>query len=202
MDKIICLGKNYLDHAKELGDAVPDQPVLFLKPPSTLRAAKLRGDVLEAELPRGRGEVHPECEIVLFLNQKNQIEWVTLGLDMTLRDEQSQLKKKGHPWEIAKVFKDSSIVGPRLRVSEFLGDSGYLDAEFSLTVDGGVRQKAKGVEMRLSATECVAYSQGYFPLCEGDAIFTGTPAGVGPVSPGQTAQMHWAGQLLYSVRFR
>src|ERR1700722_8471836 len=98
MDKIVCVGKNYLEHAKELGDAVPDRPVLFIKPPSVLRAARKGGERLQLKIPPGSTEVHYECEIVIRMNRdgfcmtreeaKASIGDVTLGLDLTLRDVQ------------------------------------------------------------------------------------------------------------------
>ena len=132
MDKLVCIGKNYLDHAKEmakdLGDAVPDRPVLFLKPPSVLHQV-LSSAPLKLDLPVGAGAVHHECEIVLRLNRsgfrmnlaeaQSAIGWVSLGLDMTLRDRQTELKKNGHPWEVSKVFPGSAVVGPWLATPEF-----------------------------------------------------------------------------------
>src|SRR5690349_9010442 len=100
MDKIICVGKNYLEHAKELAEAVPEKPVLFMKPPSVLVSASARDEAVSVLLPRGRGNVHHECEIVLLLDENGQAKAVTLGLDMTLRDIQAALKNKGHPWEL------------------------------------------------------------------------------------------------------
>src|SRR4051812_15751628 len=110
MDKIVCVGKNYLDHARELGDAVPDRPVLFIKPPSVLRAAARPGDRLQLRLPPGANEVDHECEIVLRLKKDGfcmtakeaeaSIGDVSIGLDMTLREVQTRLKHQGHPWEL------------------------------------------------------------------------------------------------------
>jgi 2-keto-4-pentenoate hydratase/2-oxohepta-3-ene-1,7-dioic acid hydratase in catechol pathway len=99
MDKIICIGKNYAEHAKELGDAIPENPVVFLKPPSIAAFLKPDQKIIEVELPRDRGAIHYECEIVLKLNADASISALTLGLDMTLREEQAVLKKNGHPWE-------------------------------------------------------------------------------------------------------
>src|SRR5688500_1437384 len=104
MDKIVCVGKNYLDHARELGDAVPEKPVLFLKPPSTLVQARRWGDVLKIGLPQGKGEIHFETEIILRVGKRGSIDAVTIGLDLTLRTLQAKLKQAGHPWTLAKVF--------------------------------------------------------------------------------------------------
>ena len=94
MDKLICVGKNYLDHALELGDAVPEKPVLFLKPPSASICVNQQGESVQVMLPKGRGSVHHECEILVRLDENGSIGAVTLGLDMTLRDLQAELKKK------------------------------------------------------------------------------------------------------------
>jgi 2-keto-4-pentenoate hydratase/2-oxohepta-3-ene-1,7-dioic acid hydratase in catechol pathway len=199
MDKIICLGKNYLDHAKELGDAVPEKPVLFLKPPSSAVHVVNRTDKVEVILPKGRGAVHFETEIVLRLGPSNAIEAVTLGLDLTLRDLQADLKKKGHPWEISKVFRGSAVIGPWLSISEA---STYLNEKFTFSLEGQIRQVGEGSQMRFSPEQCIAYANEFFPLQAGDVIFTGTPAGVGPVLPGQQGELSWFGKNLCQIRFR
>lgn len=208
MDKIICVGKNYLEHAQELGDAVPDKPVVFLKPPSVCRQARENGETVLLSLPLGVGEIHHECEIVLKLakggyrvslaHAEEMIEGFTLGLDMTQRDRQAQQKKDGHPWTTSKVFPDAAVVGPFLLKKDF---PDFLSTEFSFSVDGNVRQKGVANQMSLSPAACVAYVSEFFPLEKGDLIFTGTPAGVGPVSPGQAGKLRW-GPIQYSVRWK
>lgn len=118
MDKIICVGKNYLAHAQELGDAVPEKPVLFLKPPSVLKQAFEWNSSLCVTFPSDTA-VQPECELVMRVGQdayqlteteaKQIISHVSVGLDMTLRAKQTALKQQGHPWTLAKVFKDSRV---------------------------------------------------------------------------------------------
>jgi 2-keto-4-pentenoate hydratase/2-oxohepta-3-ene-1,7-dioic acid hydratase in catechol pathway len=198
MDKIICIGKNYIEHARELGDAVPSSPVLFLKPPSTAVYCKQSGDVVSINLPQGRGIIHPECEIVLRMNSEEVFDAVTLGLDMTLRDIQTDLKKKGHPWEVAKVFQHATVIGPWIDLSNF---KEYLDTPFSFSVDGKTHQTGLGREMRFSPTECFTHIQKHFPICPGDCLFTGTPAGVTAVSPGQSAELKWGHRLSFQVHF-
>src|SRR3990167_8948738 len=120
MDKIICFGKNYLDHQVELGDKKVDKPIIFLKPPSILRQCSAWEQ--ESHLSLTPKETHYECELVLKLKQGGYqlslgeaaqiIGWYTVGLDMTLRKLQLQLKNAGHPWTTAKVFKDSGVIGP------------------------------------------------------------------------------------------
>ncbi len=196
IDKIVCLGKNYLDHAKELGDAVPEKPVLFLKPPSSILQASSNSS-LQAKLPPTQhGSVHHECEIVLRMNSYGEITHVTLGLDLTLRELQAQLKKNGHPWEISKVFKHSTILGSWIPISDF---PDYLKTPFSFSLNGKVKQSSVGTKMRYSPQKCITYISEYFPICDGDLVMTGTPEGVGPIQAGDLGTFQWGDQLECSV---
>lgn len=207
MDKIICLGTNYAAHAKECNAPIPEKPVIFLKPPSVLRSIRRDGGSLALRFPQNQLSVHPECEIVLKLKRggyrlptykaEEAIAAVTVGLDMTLRDKQTQLKKSGHPWTLSKVFPDSAIVGPWKKISEF---PNYLDEPFSFFVDGELRQQGRASQMRLSPSDCIAYTSQFFPLCPGDLIFTGTPGRVHPIAPEQIGTLQW-GEISYSVRW-
>lgn len=206
MEKFICVGKNYLEHAKELGDTVPAKPVLFLKPPSAAYPIE-RAQLGKILLPKNRGMVHYECEIILRLSTKNtqnpsqelaHIEAVSLGLDMTLRDVQVDLKKQGHPWEAAKVFKHSAVIGPWIPIKDF---PNYMDEPFTFSLEGVVRQNAKGNEMRTRPEACLAYAQELFPIVDGDILFTGTPVGVGAVIAGQKGEVRWGNRLCYQVLF-
>lgn len=207
IDKIVCVGKNYLDHAMELGDNVPEKPVLFLKPPSVLKQVAQWGAEVQLEYPNEEAHVQPECEIVLCVGsdgyRMNQMEAtraisaVTLGLDMTLRTLQSQLKKQGHPWTTAKVFKDAAVIGPWLPYPSF---AHYLEEDFALTINGQLRQAAKGRNMMMLPEDLLVYISHFFPLQKGDLIFTGTPAGVSDVVVGDIATLRW-GQNQYSVRW-
>ena len=179
MDKIICVGKNYLEHAKELGEAQPDFPVLFLKPPSVLKQAHSWNEQLVTQLPIDE-EVVPECELILEIGRDgyriNQelaatfIRHVTVGLDVTLRGRQRQLKERGHPWTIAKVFPDAAIIGP-------WSNNESLTLPFSLHCNHQRWQYATARDMIHSPSFLVHTISQFFPLCEGDIIFTGTPAG-------------------------
>lgn len=195
MDKIICLGKNYSEHAKEMGEVQPEKPVIFLKPPSVLMEIGDFQEPTELQYPQARGSLHHECEIVLKLGATNQIESVTLGLDMTLRDVQSDLKKRGQPWTISKVFRDSAVVGPWISVADF---TDWKEKTFEFFLDGKIRQSSCAKEMLLKVEEIPGYLEKFFPLCQGDLIFTGTPAGVGAVSKGSLAQLRW-GKIQYQV---
>jgi 2-keto-4-pentenoate hydratase/2-oxohepta-3-ene-1,7-dioic acid hydratase in catechol pathway len=191
MDKIICVGKNYPEHAAELGEDQPDQPVLFLKPPSCLMQLP---EPRQKEMPRIRlplGQVHHELEVVFRIGppkSKDPFVAFTLGLDLTRRDLQSQLKKAGQPWEISKVFKGSAIVGPWFSWAQW---KKYRELEFSLLVNGECRQKGAGTEKLWSSERCLELASGYFPVMEGDLLFTGTPPGVGPLKPGDYLEMRW-----------
>lgn len=205
MDKIVCVGKNYPDHVKEMGGPAPERPVLFLKPPSTL--AIISDGHLALPYPAGLGALHYECEIVIRLQAggyqlereeaQGLIGEATIGLDMTLRDVQSGLKQRGHPWEIAKVFPHSAIIGPWIPASDV---ARMLERPFSFTVDGQERQTGTVAQMTLPIVDCIVHASRHFELCPGDLLFTGTPAGVGKIHPGQTGELRWD-TLTGSVRW-
>lgn len=176
MDKIICLGKNYSDHIKEMGDKAPEKPVLFIKPPSSLIEIK---DKSVVQLPWHRGEIHHELEVIFKVYKKNII-GVGLGLDLTLRDVQKKCKEAGHPWEISKTFKNSAIVTPFKAVRDF---TNWQNETFSLKVNGVLRQESKLSNALYDANKIIHYVDEYFTICDGDIIFTGTPQGVGPLKP-------------------
>ena len=184
--KIVCVGRNYAEHAKELGNEVPEKPVVFLKPAS---AIILSGD--EIKYPPFSDEMHHEVELVLLLGNKikdasledaeNTIAGYGVGLDMTLRDVQSKLKSQGHPWTIAKCFDTSAVL------SEFVLKDDHnltLDEEIFLTVNDEERQRDKLNKMIFKPAELVQYLSSLMTLDEGDLIFTGTPKGVGKVNQG------------------
>ncbi|BCA95771.1 hypothetical protein TUM19329_21320 [Legionella antarctica] len=207
VDKIICVGKNYLDHAKELGDAVPEKPVLFLKPASVLKQASNWGEQIHLDFPFEDTAVQPECEIVLRMandgyrmtseEAKSAVSDITLGLEMTLRTRQSELKKQGHPWTTAKVFKDAAILGPWIPYNQF---NDYMETEFQLLIDGTPRQCAKGADMMMKPEDLIVYISQFFPLKSGDVIYTGTPAGVTSISRNTTAEVRWH-NYSYSVKW-
>ena len=184
--KIVCVGRNYAEHAKELGNEVPDKPVIFLKAASALIHS---GEKIIH--PTFSKDMHHEVELVLLIGKavknanKNEAENAIIGygvgLDMTLRDIQNDLRKAGNPWTISKCFDTSAVV------SDFVLKSDYnltLDEEISLSVNGQIRQKEKLNKMLFSPVEIVEYISSLMTLEEGDLIFTGTPAGVGKVEMG------------------
>jgi 2-keto-4-pentenoate hydratase/2-oxohepta-3-ene-1,7-dioic acid hydratase in catechol pathway len=186
IDKVICVGKNYLKHAIELGDAVPEEPLYFLKPASTILAVQPNGT--KAVLPAGF-EVHHELELVFEIRRSGtawRLSRYTLGLDLTLRDLQNRLKKAGQPWERAKVFKNSSILGPWREISSL---EKVLEAPFSLEINGEVRQHGQGKDMRWGPDFLLEDIGKWFPLEDGDILFTGTPEGVGPLREGDSLRV-------------
>ena len=197
-DKIVCVGKNYLQHAKELGDAIPKAPVLFNKPPSVgIQVSADQTSKIALPAP-DRGSCHYETEIVLRMGEHGQPAAVSLGLDLTLRDLQRHLKDNSLPWEIAKCFPSSIVVGPWLDLSSF---PEYLDTEFSFSLDSEVRQQGRGRDMQWQPDFLIQYISGCFPLLPGDLLFTGTPHGVGPLQKGQTAEVKWGNKLSYRLEF-
>lgn len=207
MDKIICVGKNYLAHAQEIGDAIPDKPVLFLKPPIVLKQCAKFDSELTACFPENCDpeEVQAEGEIVICLKKggykikeaQDCIAAVTLGLDMTLRKKQTLLKQAGHPWTTAKVFPDSALIGPWIAIDTF---TNFLTESFIVKVNNQIKQQATGNDMRMSIAELIIYISQYFPLCPGDLIFTGTPAGVPTIHRNDKLTLTWD-QKTFTINF-
>lgn len=183
--KIICIGRNYVEHANELNNPVPSKPLIFMKPPTAL----LVGDK-PFYYPEFTNDLHYECEVVLKISKNGKhvqpefaesyVEEVSLGIDFTARDLQEECKKKGHPWEIAKGFDNSAVVGKFVPLAE-LNAQGI---EFQLLKNGEVVQHGNTKDMIFSFGDIIAYVSKYFKLHLGDYIFTGTPAGVGPAKIG------------------
>jgi 5-carboxymethyl-2-hydroxymuconate isomerase len=184
--KIVCVGRNYVEHAKELGNDVPEKPVIFLKPTS---AIIFSGDKILH--PTFSTDMHHETELVLLIgktikdaDEKEADEAILaygVGLDMTLRDIQTVLKKKGHPWTIAKGFDTSAVL------SEFVSKENYnltLNEEIILNVNNTEKQHEKLNKMIFNPVQIVEYISSLLTLDEGDLIFTGTPAGVSKVERG------------------
>lgn len=184
--KIVCVGRNYVEHARELGNEVPEKPVIFLKPASSVIFSG--GKIVH---PSFSTEMHHETELVLLIGKKvkdagvNEAEEAIIaygvGLDMTLRDVQTDLKKKGHPWTIAKGFDTSAVL------SEFISVKDYrltLDEEIILRVNETERQHEKLNKMIFTPVQIVEYISSLMTLEEGDLVFTGTPAGVNKVIRG------------------
>lgn len=197
--KIACVGKNYLEHSKELGDEVPEKPVIFLKPSSSIIFSGEK--ILYPEFSKS---LHYETELVLLIGktgkkikQKDAMDYIagyTVGLDMTLRDLQTEAKKSGHPWTISKCFDTSSVLGEFVSASEIKNPD---ELEIKLWVNGELKQNDNTSNMIYSVEKIVEYLSYYFTLEEGDLVFTGTPKGVGEVKAGDKliAEISGVGRL-------
>jgi 2-keto-4-pentenoate hydratase/2-oxohepta-3-ene-1,7-dioic acid hydratase in catechol pathway len=180
--KIICIGRNYREHARELNNPVPEKPVFFMKPDTAL---------LQKHnpffYPSFSQDVHYEVELVLRICKngrhigekfaRNYFDQIGIGIDFTARDLQAECKKKGLPWEIAKAFDQSAPIGKFLPVSEF---EYFNNINFSLKINGELRQAGNTKDMIFSFEKIISYVSKFVTLREGDYIFTGTPEGVGP----------------------
>lgn len=181
--KIICIGRNYAEHIKELANEKPTDPVIFMKPDTALL-----GDGQDFYIPDFSQDVHHEIEILVKINKVGKhidakfahkyYDEIGLGIDFTARDVQSKLKEKGLPWEKAKAFDGSAVVGSWIAKSTF---SDLNDISFSLKKNGETVQEGNTSLMLWKIDELLAYVSRYFTLKTGDIIFTGTPAGVAAV---------------------
>ncbi|TAF50063.1 MAG: FAA hydrolase family protein [Sphingobacteriia bacterium] len=179
--KIFCVGRNYADHAKELGNAVPEEPVIFMKPKSALLPAQT-----PFHYPAFTNELHYEVELVLQVCKNGRYlpadqahkyyDQLTVGIDFTARDLQAELKKKGLPWEKAKAWDQSAILGT---FKPFAVQASAGPIVFSLQKNGQTVQAGNSQDMIFSFDHLVAHISQYFSLNIGDLIYTGTPAGVG-----------------------
>lgn len=189
--KAVCVGRNYAAHAHEMNVDVPTQPLLFMKPAAAL--CHLEEPLL---LPKGQGLIHHEVEMVALIGKRlcaaDEVEAraaVTgfgIGLDLTLRELQSHLKEKGHPWERAKAFDGAAPVS---RFIDSRGISMRQKLEVSLAVNGNLRQSGHTGLMLFPVYELIAHISQHFTLLPGDLVFTGTPAGVGPLESGDKLQL-------------
>lgn len=183
--KIICIGRNYGAHAKELGNEVPDKPVIFCKPDTAL----LKNNE-PFYIPNFSKDIHHEIEVVVKIDKMGKsiapqfahkyYSEYTLGIDFTARDLQTELKTKGLPWELAKAFDHSAVIGQFVKKEQV--DLNNL--EFSLLKNKEMVQKGNTKDMLFNIDSIISFVSYYFTLKTGDLIFTGTPAGVGAVSIG------------------
>lgn len=199
--KIICIGRNYTDHIKELENEKPENPVIFMKPDS---AVLPKGQ--DFYIPGFSDNIHYELEVLVKINKvgkhinarfaNNYYSEISLGIDFTARDLQDRLRGKGLPWEKCKGFDGSAFIGPWLPKSDFPG----IDAiNFHLTKNGSVVQQANTRLMLWKTDEIIAYVSTFFTLKKGDVIFTGTPAGVGKVTPGDRLEGYLEDKKVFAV---
>ena len=200
-NRIFCIGKNYDEHVKELGGKMPEEPVVFMKPVSSIVAP---GESLF--MPRHGNLLHHEVEVVLLIGREGQdipqanalsfIAGVSLGLDLTLRDVQVQLKKAGLPWELSKSFEQSAPLG--LFKAYHPGSIDLENLSFTCSVNGELRQQGNTRDMLFPIKSLIHMLSGWWTLRPGDIVFTGTPSGVGPLKAGDRVDIESPGTGLFS----
>jgi 2-keto-4-pentenoate hydratase/2-oxohepta-3-ene-1,7-dioic acid hydratase in catechol pathway len=202
--KIFCVGRNYAKHARELGNEVPGDPIIFMKPSTAL--------LVEDKpffYPDFSQDIHYEAEIVLRIckNGKhvqsefahNYYDAVAIGIDFTARDVQQKCKEKGHPWEIAKAFDHSAPVSTFLPIDEVMRDG---SVDFHLDINGKTVQHGNTKDLIFNFNTLVCYISKFFKLQQGDYIFTGTPEGVGPVAVGDVLEGYIGDRKMLKVEVR
>jgi 2-keto-4-pentenoate hydratase/2-oxohepta-3-ene-1,7-dioic acid hydratase in catechol pathway len=197
--KIICIGRNYADHAKEMKSELPTEPIFFMKPDTAL--VKEGSDIY---LPEFSDEIHFECEVVIKINKagkfiqkefaRNYYSEITLGLDLTARDLQTKCKEKGLPWEIAKAFDNSAPISSKW-IS--ISDINLSDINFQFFQNGELKQNGFTKDMIFSIDELISYVSTFITLKTGDLIYTGTPAGVGTIQIGDKLEGNLNGNKLF-----
>ena len=201
--KIICVGRNYVDHAKELNNPVPTEPLLFMKP-----STALLNNNKPFYHPEWSENIHYEAEVVLRICKNGKyiqpefadtyFDQVSLGIDFTARDIQDRCKAKGHPWEIAKAFDHSAVIGPfisKLEIDPF-------NIHFQLERNGQVVQDGQTRDMIFSFADLIVYMSQRFTLQVGDFIYTGTPAGVGKVEIGDELVGRLEGREMFRIQVK
>ncbi len=199
--KIVCIGRNYAEHAKELGNEVPDEPVIFMKPENALLK---EGD--EFYYPDFTKNLHYECELVLRISKPGKnipaslaceyYDAISVGIDFTARDVQDEMKKKGLPWEKAKAFDNSAVVGSFINMADWINSKSLV---FSLKKNGEEVQKGDSDNMLFCFDAIIEHITRYFYLNEGDLIYTGTPEGVGSCVEGDELEGFFGNDKLFSV---
>lgn len=202
--KLICIGRNYVDHIEELKNERPDEPVVFIKPDSAILPKEQ-----DFYIPEFSNDVHYEVEVLVKIKKVGKhiakefahkyYDEVGLGIDFTARDLQAKLKAKGLPWEKAKGFDGAAVVGNWLPKKKF---QSMDDLSFSLVKNGETVQDGNTSLMLWKIDEIIAYVSTFFMLKKGDIIFTGTPAGVGKVSPNDYLVGTLEGEQLFDINVR
>ena len=202
--KIICIGRNYLEHAKELGNKTPKEPVFFMKPDTAISP---KGHPFF--IPDFSNNVQYEVELVIRINRLGKhieekfahkyYEQIGLGIDFTARDIQQVVKEKGLPWEKAKGFDGSAVISRKYIDKKELE---LADLNFSLKKNGSVVQSGNTQQMLFKIDQIIAYISKFYTLKIGDLIYTGTPAGVGKVNPGDILEGFIEEQKMFEVKIR
>jgi 2-keto-4-pentenoate hydratase/2-oxohepta-3-ene-1,7-dioic acid hydratase in catechol pathway len=202
--KLICIGRNYANHIEELNNERPDEPVIFLKPDTAVLSRPQ-----PFIIPDFSQDIHHEIELVVKINKMGKYiepefsykyyDEITVGIDFTARDVQQRLKEKGLPWEKAKAFDGSAIIGDFISKKVF---SSLESINFELTNNGISVQKGNSSLMLWKIDELISYVSQYFTLRTGDVIFTGTPAGVAAVKPGDVLEGYLEQQKLFRLNIK
>ncbi|MDH5825218.1 fumarylacetoacetate hydrolase family protein [Sphingobacterium sp. SG20118] len=202
--KVIAIGRNYVDHAKELNNPIPQEPVVFMKPDTALLK-----DNKDFYYPEFSTDIHYETEVVIRICKEGKhvshkfantyFDAIGLGIDFTARDIQQKHKEKGLPWELAKSFDGSAVISPLLP-KETLGDLKNL--EFSLKKNKEIVQKGNTKDMIFSYEDLIVYISKFITLRKGDLIYTGTPVGVGPVVIGDTLAGYIGEEKMFSCTIK
>ncbi|MEZ7825387.1 MAG: fumarylacetoacetate hydrolase family protein [Schleiferiaceae bacterium] len=198
--KIICIGRNYAKHAEELNNPIPQEPVVFLKPDTAVLLKKH-----PFFIPEHSNNIHHEIELVVKINRLGKhIETrfahkyyneIALGIDFTARDVQDDCKKKGLPWEKAKAFDGSAAVSNFFSLESLKKEINNID--FYLDINGKKVQEGNTKQMLFSVDQLISHVSKYFTLKTGDLIFTGTPAGVGPVQREDLLELYLEGKRIF-----
>lgn len=200
--KIICIGRNYSDHVKEMGNSISKSPIFFLKPNSALLPKRN-----PFFIPNFSNEIHYEVELVYKIKKvgksidqsfsKNYYSEIGLGIDFTARDLQEECKKNGHPWEIAKSFDQSALVS-----ENFMDLNSLNKLNFSLLKNGEIVQESNANKMIFNIDQIISYVSNYMTLKTGDLIFTGTPSGVGPIKIGDNLEGFINDKSMFKVNIK
>lgn len=188
------VGRNYADHAKELGNEIPEKPMIFLKAGS---CASVNSN--EIIIPEWANDVHHEVELALKFSQFYNIIEGAVALDLTERKYQNELKSKGQPWTLAKSFTGACAVSAFFSMKR-LDD--FRDRKIRLWVNDELRQEGSTSQMIHGFEDLVDYIKEHFPVCPGDLILTGTPAGVGPIQRGDILKAEFEGEISHTWKVR
>ena len=202
--KIFCVGRNYAEHAKELGNEIPEEPVIFMKPKSALLQANT-----PFYYPEFSNELHYEVELVLRISKNGKYiqeqqadkyyDAISVGIDFTARDIQAELKKKGLPWEKAKAWDNSAILGKWIELNPAILNH---PIHFSLLQNGNIVQSGDSTHMIFSFDHIVSHISNYFSLNIGDLIYTGTPSGVGECVTGDLLEGYLEKEKMFDLTIK
>lgn len=202
--KIICIGRNYKDHAKEMNAELPSEPMFFMKPDTAVLKS-----TEDFYYPAFTKDLHYECELLVKISKMGKnidekyahkyYDSLGLGIDFTARDLQNKCKEKGLPWEIAKAFDNSAVVSDKFILKEEINLS---EIRFSFAQNGEIKQRGKSSDMIFSIDQLISHISQFITLKTGDLIFTGTPAGVGPVEIGDTLTGFLEDQKMFEIKVK